>query len=542
MTQAQALRILKTGRNILLLGEAGAGKTYILRQYLDYLADHSVSVGITASTGIAATHIGGTTIHSWSGIGIRDSLSQQQIEAIADKHQLKSQIQRAQVLVIDEISMLSAKQFDAVDQVTRAIRQTQAPFGGLQVILVGDFFQLPPISQEPEPPFVFTSQAWEPLGLKVCYLDEQHRQADEALLSVLSAIRSQTIEESHFEIISERIKTDQDFGREAVHLYTHNANVDELNESALADLPGDEHEFIMKYSGKRKYLEGLVRGCLAPEALVLKLNAKVMFVKNNPERGYVNGTTGKVTGFNPDGWPVVANSDGHEFIAEPEQWSIEEDGVPKATIAQVPLRLAWAITVHKSQGMTLDRAVIDLTRSFAPGMGYVALSRVQTLDGLILRGINNTAFAVHPLVTSFEQRLRALSEATSRQFENLTDEQIKTMHESFLTKAANSAKQKDQDDTYEQTRKLVETNLSLTDIANGREMTVDTIIKHLGVIAEEYPETDISRFRPKRSIINKVQKAYNALPAGERMILSKLKSACPSVSWQDIKLALVYVE
>lgn len=542
MTQAQALQILKTGRNVLLLGEAGAGKTYVLRQYLDYLAEHSISVGITASTGIAATHIGGVTIHSWSGIGIRDSLSKQQIENLAEKTQLKSKIQRAQVLVIDEISMLSAKQLEAVDQVTRAIRQSQAPFGGLQVILVGDFFQLPPISKDTEAPFVFTSKIWDYLALKVCYLTEQHRQEDSALLNVLSAIRSQTIEESHFETIGERLKTEADFGRDAVHLYTHNANVDELNEKALAELPGDEHEFIMQYSGKRKYLEGLVRGCLAPEALTLKLKAKVMFVKNNPEKGYVNGTTGQVTGFTADGWPVVTRADGHEFTAEPEQWSIEDDGVPKATITQVPLRLAWAITVHKSQGMTLDRAVIDLSKSFAPGMGYVALSRVQTLDGLILRGINNTAFAVHPLVSSFEERLRAASEATSRQFENLSAEQIKTMHEAFLNRVGGSAKQKTEEDTYEKTRQLIETNMSLTDIANGRNMTVETIIRHLGVISEEHPETDISRFRPKNSILTKVQKAYSALPPGERIILSKLKSACPSVSWQDLKLALVYVE
>ena len=542
MTQVQALQILKTGRNVLLVGAAGAGKTHVLRQYLDYLAEYSVSVGITASTGIAATHIGGVTIHSWSGIGIREMLTRQQIKALADKAQLKAKIQRSQVLVIDEISMLSAKQFDAVDQVIRALRETQAPFGGLQVILVGDFFQLPPISNELEPPFVFTSEVWEALGLKVCYLTEQHRQEDSALLGVLGAIRSQTIEEEHFEIIGQRLQSEGDFGRDAVHLYTHNANVDELNEKALAQLPGEEREFIMKYSGKRKLLEGLVRGCLAPEALVLKPKAKVMFVKNNPERGYVNGTTGTVTGFTSEGWPVVTRADGHEFLAEPESWSVEDDGVPQATITQVPLRLAWAITVHKSQGMTLDRAVIDLSKSFMPGMGYVALSRVQSLEGLILRGINNTAFMVHPSVVSFERTLRTHSTATGRQFEKLSVQQVRTMQEAFIAKVRETAQQKQKENTYEQTRQLVETNLSLADIANGRDMTIETIIRHLAVIAEEYPETDITRFRPKKSILKKVQRAYDALSPGDRAKLSRLKSACPSVSWQDLKLALVYVE
>lgn len=538
MTQAQALEILKTGRNVLLVGEAGAGKTHVLRQYLGYLADHNISVGVTASTGIAATHIGGTTIHSWSGIGIRDTLTPEQIEALGSKAQLKSRLQRAQVLVIDEISMLSAKQFEAVEQVTRAVRQNPAPFGGLQLVLVGDFFQLPPISAEAEPPFVFTSPIWQLLGLKVCYLHEQHRQADQRLLGVLGAIRSQDIDESHFEVIQERLES-KDSPSGAVHLYTHNANVDELNEKALAQLPGEEIEFIMQYSGKRAVLEGLVRGCLAPEALVLKVGAKVMFVKNNPERGYVNGTTGTVIGFNSDGWPVVANAEGHEFVAEPEQWSVEEEGIPQATITQVPLRLAWAITVHKSQGMTLDQAVVNLAKSFVPGMGYVALSRVQTLEGLHLRGINNTAFQVHPSVVEFERTLRAQSEAVSRQFERLSHEQIDELQQQFLDRAKDTAKKSV--DTYQETKALIEEGLTLAEIASKRDMTEDSIIRHLAVIRDLYPNASIKRFKPNKEVLSAVQKAYDALDPDDRAHLSRIKARCPNISYPDLKLALVFI-
>jgi ATP-dependent DNA helicase PIF1 len=166
----------------------------------------------------------------------------------------------------------------------------------------------------------------------------------------------------------------------------------------------------MSISGVPAIAQALKLGCLAPEKLVLKKGAAVMFVKNNFEKGYVNGTLGTVSGFNEDGFPVITLRNGNEITAEPATWSVEENGNTLAQIKQTPIRLAWAITVHKSQGMTLDAAQVDLTRSFVKGMGYVALSRVRSLEGLRVLGFNNMALKVDEETLAFDQELKKLSE------------------------------------------------------------------------------------------------------------------------------------
>ena len=197
MRQKEALDILKLGKNVYLTGAAGSGKTHVLNEYISYLHKHRVPVGITASTGVAATHIGGTTIHSWAGIGIDSELSDYDIEKLTKKAYLKKRIMGVHVLIIDEVSMLDAERLDLVDRVCRMFREPFVPFGGLQVVLSGDLFQLPPISRagEEDIEFVDASRAWNDLDLHVCYLNEQHRQGDTAYLSVLNAIRDQKVTE-----------------------------------------------------------------------------------------------------------------------------------------------------------------------------------------------------------------------------------------------------------------------------------------------------------------------------------------------------------
>jgi hypothetical protein len=194
-------------------------------------------------------------------------------------------------------------------------------------------------------------------------------------------------------------------------LYTHNVNVDVINDLELKKIKEEAKIFEMTSKGNEFVAVSLKKGCLAPEKLTLKKGAVVMFVKNNFERGYVNGTLGKVTDFDTDGMPIVKTVSGKTIIATPEKWSIEEDEKSLATITQVPLRLAWAITIHKSQGMTLDAVEMDLSKSFEFGMGYVALSRVRTLDGIKLLGINDIALEVNPQVFEFDKILEELSHA-----------------------------------------------------------------------------------------------------------------------------------
>ena len=369
MTQAEALTILKTGANVYLTGEPGSGKTHTINAFVDWLRSCGIEPSITAATGIAATHVAGMTLHSWSGIGIAESLSPADVDRIATKEHIAKRIQKAKVLIIEEISMLSAATFEMADAICREVRRVEKPFGGLTAILVGDFFQLPPISRGRDAVFAYESSVWRELNLITCYLTEQYRQDDTAFLSVLSAIRSGDVEEMHYEQLrTRRVPREGEEGEEmpadAPKLFSHNADVDRINADELAKLKGAVQKFRMSAKGKDSLVEGLKRGCLSPEVLELKEGAAVMFTKNSPQGKFVNGTLGVVTGFAADGMPIVKTKDGRTITTEPMEWQMEEQGKVKASVSQIPLRLAYAMTVHKSQGMSMDAAIMDLSRAF----------------------------------------------------------------------------------------------------------------------------------------------------------------------------------
>lgn len=411
MTQSEALDLLKLGNNVFLTGAAGSGKTYVLNQYIQYLKSHKIAVGITASTGIAATHLNGMTIHSWCGIGIKDALSDHDLSAIVGKLHLKIRFSKVQVLIIDEVSMLHAHRLDMVDQVARAFKDKNKPFGGLQIIMCGDFFQLPPVTRGNEDgSFVYKSGIWNNMDLKICYLEEQHRQSDRAFLRVLGDIRGNKVDDDTLNYLLERYNQEAQSQIKPTKLYTHNVDVDAINDMELAKIDEKPHTYNMTGKGNKDLLEFLHKSCLAPEHLNLKLGAIVMFVKNNYEKGFVNGTLGRVIGYDGNDYPVIEAVSGREIIATPTAWTIEEEDVVKAEISQIPLRLAWAITVHKSQGMSLDAAEIDLSKSFVPGMGYVALSRVRTLAGMKLVGLNDMALIVNQEVLEMDKLFQNKSE------------------------------------------------------------------------------------------------------------------------------------
>ena len=233
MTQEEALKILKNGNNVFLTGAAGSGKTYLLNKYIQYLKAKGVNVGVTASTGIAATHMQGITIHSWAGIGISSQASDKQILDIVGEKRIARRIQKTQTLIIDEISMLDAARIDLVEKVTRLARQNWEPFGGLQVVFCGDFFQLPPVakSNEPLPEFAYKSAAWQNMNIKICYLHEQHRQGDQELLHILNTIRENEVDESVIERLRQCRTTAflPNLSGRLVRLYSHNPDVDTEN-------------------------------------------------------------------------------------------------------------------------------------------------------------------------------------------------------------------------------------------------------------------------------------------------------------------------
>jgi ATP-dependent exoDNAse (exonuclease V) alpha subunit len=280
----------------------------------------------------------------------------------------------------------------------------------MQVILVGDLFQLPPVERNRvEHDFCYKSEAWAALDLKICYLTEQHRQeGEDRLLQFLISMRQTKEPADRVGIMS--IASNAKAPDSVTKLFSHNVDVDAVNQEHLDALTGKPHTYKMHSEGRDQYkVEALRRNILAPETLVLKEGAQVMFVANNFQDGFVNGSQGQVLKFNKQGDPVIKLKSGKRIVVDRHTWKTEEDGITVAEVEQLPLRLAWAITIHKSQGMSLDAAEIDLTGAFTPGMGYVALSRVRSLSGLYLRGMNDMALTMHPEIYELDLQLREAS-------------------------------------------------------------------------------------------------------------------------------------
>lgn len=432
MTQGEALTILKTGANVFLTGEPGSGKTHTINAFVAWMRGSGIEPSVTAATGIAATHVGGMTLHSWSGIGVAELLSRADVDRIAGKEHVARRLQKAKTLIIEEISMLSAATFEMADRVCREARRDNRPFGGLTVILVGDFFQLPPVSRQGDVAFAYASPVWRELNPLVCYLTEQYRQDDSDFSGVLSAIRSGVVEEMHHERLMARHTESAQLPPNAPKLFSHNADVDRINAAELAKLHGAARTFHMSSKGKDNLVDGLKRGCLSPETLELKEGAAVMFTKNSPQGKFVNGTLGVVSSFGADGLPIVKVKNGGNIHAEPMEWKLEEQGKVKASISQIPLRLAYAMTVHKSQGMSMDAAIMDLSKAFEYGQGYVALSRVRRLSGVHLTGLNRRALEVHPEILEKDRDFRAASDAARGAFAEMPAREVADLQKRFV--------------------------------------------------------------------------------------------------------------
>ena len=404
MKQTKALEILKSGANVFLTGEPGAGKTHTIGLFKEELDKIGIGYAVTASTGIAASHLNGSTIHSWSGLGIRRGLTTDQLNGISRNHWVVQKIRQVRTLIIDEISMLDAVALNDVNNILSIVHGNDKPFGGIQIVFVGDFFQLPPVVRgSEEKRFAFEAESWIRANPTVCYLTEQHRQSDEKFLEILTAMRSGDVTDEHKDILAAcKLEKKPD-----TKLFTHNADVDALNNAELAKLKGKPRTYKMREGGIPQLVQALKRGCLSPEELVLKKGAVVMFTRNNFNAGYVNGSIGKVVDFDNGGAPIVKLLGGRKVYPERAEWTFEENGEQRAFLEQYPLRLAWAITVHKSQGMSLDSAELDLSKTFEFGQGYVAISRVRSLEGLHLSGLNDQAFMMHPTVVQKDVEFRS---------------------------------------------------------------------------------------------------------------------------------------
>lgn len=553
MTQDTAFAILKTGANVFLTGEPGSGKTHLVNRYVEWLRAHGIEPAVTASTGIAATHIGGMTIHAWSGIGIRKTLAKEDFGRLLENERLVLRLTRTHILIIDEISMLDRCTLECVDSVCRALRRDGRPFGGMQTIFVGDFFQLPPVSNqedEEQPEFAFHSSAWMEAAPTVCYLSEQHRQDDAPYLSLLAGLRQGSITEEGRCLLQSR-RTDARVGESHTRLYSHNVDVDRVNQEKLDALPGEARVFRMEAHGSERIVAALKKSCLSPESLELKIGARVMFTKNNFDEGFVNGTLGEITVFNKEnGLPIVRTLSGRDIVAALADWAIMDGGRTLAKIKQLPLRLAWAITVHKSQGLTLDAAVMDLTHAFEYGQGYVALSRVRSSSGLFLLGYNERALQVHPEILESDEGFRRQAAAAVTAGECVpAAEQAETEKQFILacggtleTAAKKSRKparsRVGRPSTYEETLALVKQGKTIQDIAAEREFVPSTICTHIEKLYAEgkLEKADVLRVIPAELRVS-LPELQAALQASENRLGLVFEKLGGRYSYDDLRFA-----
>ena len=552
MIQDDALNILKAGRNVYLTGAAGSGKTHVRNTYIQYLKERGVAVAVTASTGIAATHLGGLTIHSWSGMGIKEDLSDLDIELLIQKEHVWSRYHKTRVLIIDEVSMIHPRMFDALDRLARAMKENNSAFGGMQVVLSGDFFQLPPITKRGDTAYVDSSRAWKDMDIRVCYLEEQYRQEEGSLQDILSEMRSGEISLRTQEIFEQITGAPRSGPVEPTRLYTHNFDVDTVNEKELEKLSGPLFSYEMTMSGKGSVAATLQKGILAPKELKLKKDAVVMFVKNNFEEGYVNGTLGRVVDFE-GGMPIVETHAGKKIYVTRERWEVEDDGKVIASAEQLPLRLAWAITVHKSQGMSLDAAEIDLSKSFVPGQGYVALSRLRNLEGLTLLGLNHTALAVDPYVLELNRWLTSESAKWCAVIRKFSADEFNAMHTAFIEAAGGTTDVKEIEKnkafeaegipvkipTHEKTLLLMSEGKTLSEIAQERGMTVGTIISHFEKLHSGDYTVDLTPHKPKSADLKAIRAAFKAVKEPKlALVHKKLKG---KYGYEDLRLARLFL-
>lgn len=395
----------REGKNIFITGPGGTGKSEIVKFF------YGKNVIVTATTGCAAVRLNcnARTIHSWSGIG----LGNKTVEEIVRKMNpyAKSDWKSAKVLIVDEVSMLSMKLFDMLNEIGKKIRNNESPFGGIQIIFLGDFYQLPPVGSRDDPEtqaFCFESADWSSVFDVQIELTKVFRQKDEIYSKILTQIRRGIIKRSADEILRSRVGLIYEGLITPTKLYPTKRSVDEINRKNMEKLDGEENVFVMTTIGRGEKMEyeNIKKGLLVEPKLILKVGAQVMCVinvMNEKTMELCNGSQGVVIGFSL-GMPIIQFQNGICRTIGPHIW--ESERTSTVGISQIPLILAWAISIHKSQGSTLELAEIDIGSGiFECGQSYVALSRVKSLEGLYLSSYDPSKIQINRKVKDFYDKL-----------------------------------------------------------------------------------------------------------------------------------------
>eukprot|EP00931_Biecheleriopsis_adriatica_P005708 TRINITY_DN107193_c0_g1_i1.p1 TRINITY_DN107193_c0_g1~~TRINITY_DN107193_c0_g1_i1.p1 ORF type:complete len:550 (-),score=135.43 TRINITY_DN107193_c0_g1_i1:168-1772(-) len=410
--QRQWAKVALGGQSLFLTGEAGTGKSFLLGYIIQELKKLQM-VAVTASTGIAAASLGGCTVHSFSGAGRASGDHEEIVQRVVNNIRSRARWQETQVLVIDEISMLDGDFFELLEKIARRTRASEKPFGGMQLLLCGDFLQLPPVMASC---FAFETEAWKKAGLQTAeLLTPMRQQDDKEFFKLLSEVRIGICSPSTSQLLAKCSSSVKKMPTDIVptRLYCVNKDVDAENATRLAELPGEVEDVYAIDTWKsvaerdRAKLSEIMDKS-TPVVLRLKLDAQVIITKNVASQGLVNGMRGKIESWSTNGssngikCPYVRFDNGQVLKVEPTSFQVT-DGTGELRRLQLPMKLGWAMTVHKSQGCTISRAELQLENAFDSGQVYVALSRVKSLDGLWLKGkpVTQNEVKAHPSVLEF---------------------------------------------------------------------------------------------------------------------------------------------
>lgn len=400
--QAAALDLLRSGENVFLTGGAGSGKSFLIRQFMREL--DSKEMPILASTGAAAVLLGGRTFHSFFGLGIMEGGPDATYERASKDSRLMSRLRKVEGVIIDEISMIPGQALMIAEALAQRARESKLPWGGMRVITVGDFAQLPPVTQTGQRDWCFLNSVWQASGFQTVMLSHNQRVSDNLFLDILSDVRHGQVTERVRDFLNEHVQ-DHDEDDPGTRLFPRKINAEKFNEKKLNEL--DEAEVVIEsiYKGSERHIQMLKKASPIAEKLVLKIGCQVMFLQNDPQRRWVNGTRGVVVDISSDEI-TVRKERGREVQVSKSSFGIQDaEGMVMAQVEQFPLTLAYATTIHKSQGATLDSLWCDLSQLWEPGQAYVALSRLRDARGLHLIGWNPRSIIVDAKVLQFYRKI-----------------------------------------------------------------------------------------------------------------------------------------
>lgn len=406
--QQRALELLRSGDNIFLTGGAGSGKSFIIREFMkDQDRD---ALPILASTGAAAVLLGGRTFHSFFGIGIMEGGLQATLARASRDVKLLKRLARVEGIIIDEISMIPGEVLYAAEFLAQKARQSSLPWGGMRVIAVGDFGQLPPVTLAGKKrDWCFLHEVWSKTGFVVCQLKLNQRVKEAHFLKMLDQIRNGFIDQDVKNFLNSRLKV-HDENHPGTRLFPRREQAEGYNMKKLGEIEAEECVVDSIYLGEEKYIQNLKKSAPVPEQLKLKVGCRVLFIKNDPQKRWVNGTRGTILNIESD--KITIKKDGGSsrgLTVEKMQFSLmDPEGIVKASVIQFPLVLAYATTIHKSQGATLDELWCDLGSLWEPGQAYVALSRLKDAEGLYIVRWNERSIITDPQVTHFYRQINSV--------------------------------------------------------------------------------------------------------------------------------------